>query len=213
MVAHNFIDLKGQRFGRLLVLEKVPGYPKDTRWMCKCDCGNVVEIRRQVLRRGDAVSCGCYHSEVSGSNFLTHGLSHTKLHHIWEGMKHRCYYESDVGYHKYGARGIEICDEWRTNFKTFYDWAMLNGYKDGLTIDRIDTNGNYEPSNCRWITGLEQANNRRNNHRIECRNETHTIAEWSRISGIKSATIRRRIKHGWSDEDAIFGKLKINQFR
>lgn len=211
--AHNFIDLTGQRFGRLLVIEQVPGYTKDTRWVCRCDCGKIVEVRRQSLRKGNTTSCGCYHREIAGGNFKTHGLSHTKLHHIWEGMKHRCNYESDVGYYKYGARGIRVCDEWLNDFKAFYDWAIQNGYEDGLTIDRINNEEGYCPENCRWATLIEQANNTRSNHRIVCRGEEHTLTEWSRISGIKPATIRNRLRSGWSEEEAIFGKLRTNQYR
>lgn len=211
--AHNFIDLTGQRFGRLLVIELAPGYKKSTHWICKCDCGKIVVVWGQSLRKGNTTSCGCYHREIAGGNFKTHGLSHTKLYHIWEGMKRRCNNESDVGYHKYGARGIRICNEWQNDFKVFYDWAIQNGYEDGLTIDRINNEEGYCPENCRWVTLLEQANNTRSNHRIVCRGEEHTLAEWSRISGIQSATICRRLKKGWPEEEAIFGKLRTNQYR
>ena len=211
--AHNFIDLTGQRFGRLVAMYRVPGFTKDTRWHCRCDCGNEVSIRRLTLRNGTATSCECYHNEIAGENFKTHGLSGTRLHHIWEGMKHRCYLKNDVGFHKYGGRGIKICDEWKSDFKAFYEWSMLNGYEENLTIDRIDCDGDYSPENCRWVDIVTQANNTRANRRIECRGEIHTLAEWPRISGIKSATIKERLNRGWAADRAIFEEPKINRYK
>lgn len=132
-----------------------------------------------------------------------HGMSDTRLFKTWVHMKDRCYNPKDKRYSAYGGRGITVCDEWLNAFLPFYEWAISHGYDDTLTIDRIDVNKGYFPENCRWVDMKTQQNNRRNNHRLEYKGETHTIMEWSRIVGIKRATIQRRIAVGWSVEDAL----------
>lgn len=132
------------------------------------------------------------------------GIAKTRLYYIWSHMKQRCYNENETNYHKYGARGIKVCGEWLDDFMAFRKWALSNGYRDDLTLDRIDFNGNYEPSNCRWATYIQQANNTRKNHLLTFNGETHTLTEWSRIVKIKRPTIERRInKYGWSVEEAL----------
>jgi hypothetical protein len=118
-------------------------------------------------------------------------------------MKDRCNNPKSDRWEWYGARGISVCEEWKNSYEAFREWALSNGYQGGLTIDRVDVNGNYCPDNCRWITIKDQQNNRRNNHRITVGEETHTIAEWSKITGIRQGTIYARIASGWSAEDAI----------
>lgn len=131
----------------------------------------------------------------------------TKLYRVWSTMKERCYNPNHIKYKNYGARGITICDEWKNSFKAFRDWAYANGYEEGLSIDRIDNNKNYEPSNCRWATMTQQANNKSTNRLIEIDGETHTMTEWSRISGIKAQTIwARLVKYGYSNRDAVFAE-------
>lgn len=134
---------------------------------------------------------------------LRHGMRNTRLYDIWRSMKQRCYNPKTNRYKKYGGRGITVCDEWKDNFQSFYDWAMSNGYSDDLSIDRIDPNGNYESNNCRWATAKQQANNRTNNNIIEFNGEVHTLAQWSEITGIKMATIGARLQKGWSVSDAL----------
>ena len=137
------------------------------------------------------------------NNHLKHGKRHTSIYDIWRSMRQRCYNHNTINYKYYGAKGITVCDEWRESFEAFYEWAVVNGYQEGLTIDRIDTNGNYEPNNCRWATQKTQQNNRQNNHLETYRGETHTIAEWSEITGIKVPTIWARLQKGWSIEETL----------
>lgn len=143
-----------------------------------------------------------------------HGLAHTRINNIYKSMKSRCYNKNNNRYSSYGARGIEICPEWLgcDGFINFNNWSINNGYNDSLTIDRINTDGNYEPSNCRWTTYKIQENNKTNNRIIECKGVCHTLGEWSEITGLKLSTIWARLNAGWSDEDAILTPLKINQY-
>ena len=159
----SFIDITGQRFGRLVVLRRSApkkGY-HGAMWECLCDCGTVTIANGQNLKRGNTTSCGCYGREKRTDSVRTHGESGTRLHCIWKAMHTRCYNPNFFAYKHYGGRGIGICSEWAEDFQAFYDWAMSNGYEDNLTIDRINSNGNYSPDNCRWVTMTEQNKNKR----------------------------------------------------
>lgn len=133
-----------------------------------------------------------------------HGLKGTRLYRIWNGIKNRCFNPNYHRYSDYGGRGIKVCDEWKNDFQSFYDWSMSNGYSDNLTIDRINNDGNYEPSNCRWVGLKVQANNSRHCNNIQFNGEVHSISEWARITGIPRYTLNNRInKYGWSIEDSL----------
>lgn len=130
-----------------------------------------------------------------------HGMSRTRLYGIWKDIHRRCYNPKKQDYKNYGGRGIQVCEEWKNSFIAFREWALQNGYTEELTIERNDVNGNYEPSNCRWATKIEQANNRRDNKIIEFNGERHSIAQWSKITGIQENTIRGRYKRGLKGEE------------
>lgn len=201
-------NLAGRRFGRLLVL-----YECDWRknehilWHCRCDCGNEVDVVCGNLTSGHTKSCGCYSRECTVERSTIHGMNRRgerhPIHHTWQDMLQRCENPNNSSYHRYGGRGITVCDEWH-NPVVFADWALANNWEKGLQLDRIDNNGNYEPSNCRWATRKEQARNRRNNSLITFNGKTQTMAEWAEETGIKIGTLWARINQThWPIERAL----------
>lgn len=197
------IFLIGEKFNKLTILEElsVRANGGGKQYKCQCECGNVCVVRSDHLKSGHTTSCGCNKIIIT-----SHRKSGTKLYHRYDRIKERCYNANNVNYKNYGGRGIIMCDEWKNDFMNFYDWAMNNGYRDTLTIDRIDVNGNYEPSNCRWITIKEQQNNKTNNVYLTCDGKTQTIAQWSNELGISYSTIHARYKRGLSSYECLYKK-------
>lgn len=160
-MSKTIIDIKGQRFCRLTAIR----YVKNGVWLCECECGNTKMVDGTSLRRGKVKSCGCLLRERTIERSTKHHGSYDRLYRIWSGMKYRCFNADGERYKDYGGRGITVCDEW-LDYSTFREWANNSGYDPAApfgtcTLDRIDTNGNYEPSNCRWVDYHAQALNRR----------------------------------------------------
>ena len=157
-------DITGQRFGHWTALKRDDSYKsnKHSKWICQCDCGTIKSIFKTTLNSGRSTSCGCIVYHNYGIN-QTHGMSKTRLYHIWLSMRRRCSEKDKANAERYSKRGIRVCDEWQKDFTPFYNWAMKNGYSDSLTIDRIDNDKGYYPENCRWITIAEQQSNKSNN--------------------------------------------------
>lgn len=205
-------DLTGMRFGRLTVIKESENSIRKKNvhrtWLCLCDCGKEKTIRSSALTGGKTVSCGCYGVEQRAKGCTKHNHSNDRLYKLRRGMMQRCNNPKAPGYESYGGRGITICDEWlgENGFINFYNWAISNGYSDELTIDRIDVNGNYEPSNCRWVTIREQNYNKRSTHYITAFGKTQSMAEWVKEYRLNKSTFYARIKAGWNPEDAILLK-------
>ena len=182
----------GEKYGRLTLIKETVCTPKKHMWLCKCDCGKLVEVSIYQMKSGVCKSCGCLHDEVATQrcyDMAKHNMALTRIYKLWGGMLGRCNNPNNKDFPKYGGRGIKVCDEWR-DFVNFNNWANENGYSDELSIDRIDVNGNYEPNNCRWVTLAEQARNKRNNHFVEYNGETRCLKEWSRMTSSPQFTLR-----------------------
>lgn len=203
----------GRKFGRLTVIKVSNMRTSENRlkYECVCECGNEVVVDGKSLRNGHTKSCGCLSKELSRSRSKTHGKCKSKLYTIFGGMKQRCYYKNNIRYSDYGGRGIKICDEWLNNFDVFYKWAMAHGYKENLTIDRIDVNGNYEPSNCRWTDVETQANNKQSTIKITFKGLTYSIKQWSNILNIPYTTLISRY-HNNMDIKKMLTKRDNNKY-
>lgn len=195
---HLIKDLTGQRFNMLTVLgldSRKPVY-----WKCKCDCGGETRVTTGNLRQGKVKSCGC----LSHIGNTKHNMHNTKLYSKYSGMLRRCNNKNEKSYKNYGGRGISVCPEWSHSFMSFYHWAINNGYQDGLTIDRIDNNGNYCPENCRWVDNKTQSNNRRSNRIYTMDGKTQNLSQWCKEYDMDYSRVRNRIlKNGWPFEEAI----------
>ena len=194
------LDLTGKKFGRLTPIKRVLLEGKNTKvWLCKCDCGNTTYLRTSSLTGHNTKSCGCLRG-----NYVRHGMSGTRINKIYRNMKSRCYNPNASKYYLYGGKGIKICDEWldkESGFINFYNWSIKNGYRDNLTIDRIDSDKNYEPSNCRWVTYKEQNSHLKNNpfycKAIEYNGESHSLSEWAKIKNISYNALLCRYERKW----------------
>lgn len=193
----------GKKFGKLTVLKENGRNRKEVAWECLCDCGNVVTVSGYYLRSGHTKSCGCFTNNDRKSFRYIH--SNTQIARAYTNIKTRCYNKSYCLYRHYGGKGIKVCDEWlgEDGFERFYNWSLSNGYKKGLSIDRIDNSKDYSPDNCRWVTMKVQQNNRTNNHRITVNGVSHTMKEWSEINEINYGTIQSRLERGWTETDAV----------
>lgn len=191
----------GQKFNKLTIVREVERTSIKRRFLCQCDCGNYTQVNLNMLRTSAIKSCGCLLVENGKKNKI-HGQWKSKLYAIWRDMKQRCLNPNNQQYKNYGGRGIKIRDEW-LEFNSFYQWAIKSDYKVGLSIERKDVNGNYEPSNCTWIPKSEQLNNLRRTRWVTWSGETRNIAQWSAKTGLSSETIRRRLAYGWSIDRAL----------
>lgn len=199
-------DITGIKFNRLTAIEldhiNIRNHGTEHFWKFKCDCGCIKVINKNAVMSGHIQSCGCLHKERTSKAKSKHCLSNSRIYNIWSFMKNRCFNKRSSRYKDWGGRGITIYKEW-LDFNCFYDWAIVNGYSDNLTIDRIDVNGNYEPNNCRWVTPKEQARNTRKNKFFSYNGETHCISEWCEILNINYHTFFSRFLRGWDIDKII----------
>lgn len=195
-------DLSGIKFSRLLVLGFSHRKNKNYFWLCQCDCGTTKVVASSHLKTGHTSSCGCFSLERTAAQNVTHGMSDAPEFEVWMGIKRRCLNPNEKCFHNYGGRGIKVCERWLLSFEDFYlDMGSRPSPKH--TIERVDTDGNYEPLNCKWATQKEQANNRRNNRRLSALGKNLTVSQWSDETGITSWTILGRLKNNWSAFEAV----------
>lgn len=205
------LDLTDQRFG-LLVAKHRNGKNNNGRvlWRCLCDCGNIADVHVSNLRTGETKSCGCL-SHLG--NRLTHGHRKGKKNSLtyssWCSMKKRCYDKTGEHYEYYGGRGIVVCDRWVNSFENFLE--DMGERPKGLTLERNNNDGNYEPTNCKWATKEEQARNKRNNKFYTFQGVTATLSEWARRLGVGRSTLHhRKVTYGWSIEKTLTTPLQIH---
>lgn len=214
-------DLSGRKYGKLNVIQRIED--KKTKnnenvacYKCLCDCGKYINVRGSNLTSGHTTSCGCNSSRNNiGNQQRKHGMSNSRIHVVWQIMKARCYNLKSESYNCYGGRGIKVCDEWlgENGAENFIEWAYKTGYDENAkhgecTLDRIDVNGDYEPSNCRWITIKQQCNNKRNNIIISYKGKTQTLTQWCEELNLNYQRVRERIKSGWDFERAAFTPVR-----
>jgi len=197
---------KGQRYGRLTVISELPKPINRRTFNCKCDCGNITTKTLRVMRSKGVSSCGCFNTEFNSerTELRTENYGHvgSRIYVIWIGMKKRCYNENSKAYKWYGNKGVKVSNDWKNRFLNFYNWAYENGYKDDLTIDRIDSKGNYEPGNCRWIP-LSEQNKMKANRRVSYKGKKVSVSELSRITNTNYSTLIGRLNRGLTVKEAI----------
>jgi len=192
------IDLAGQMFGRWTVV----GYASSGKWNCRCQCGTKKLVNGSSLRRGATNGCIRCHPAL-GKN-RTHGEKRSRLYNIWSGMKARCGNPNEAAYSNYGARGITVCEEWASDFVAFRDWAVANGYKSHLTIERRDNDLGYHPTNCTWVTLADQKMNRRNTIKVVWQGRDVTLMELAAETRVPYDLLKQRIcRYGWTIERAV----------
>ena len=196
------VDISNNIYSRLKAIKFIENKKGRELWLFKCNCGKEKIIRKTHVTSGAIKSCGCLNIEKTTKH--GHGNKKDKIYRLWEGLKRRTLNNNFKQYSDYGGRGIFLCQEWCGDFINFYNWAINNGYKEGLTIERIDNNKGYNEDNCKFATRKEQQRNRRNNVLITYMGETKCLAEWCEIKNIKFSTLRCRLfKYNWSIERAL----------
>ena len=204
------INIIGNKFEKLTVKEfSHTDKNKKRCFVCECSCGKQIIVPLNSLRTGNTRSCGCLKNEMWIEKRTKHGFCGTRIYQTWANMIQRTTNDNNTEFKNYGGRGITVCQEWKDSFDVFYNWAVNNGYRDDLTIDRIDNNKGYYHENCRWITQKEQARNKRSNHIISFNGKKMCIAEWSDLIGVSCGTLHNRIRRGWSIEKTLTTPLIV----
>lgn len=201
----------GKQFGRLIVIAECEG----RYLLCVCECGNSHVAKKQHVVEGKIQSCGCLMREVNRNLHTTHGMYQKDgLYRVWSCMKVRCYNQNSFAYRWYGARGISVCSEWLNDYPSFKSWAVKNGWREGLEIDRVDNDGNYSPDNCRFVTRAVNADNRRTGRKWDAFGESKSAREWSLDSrcSVPYAVLKQRLTKGMEIERAITSPRLINQW-
>lgn len=193
-------DLTGRKFGRLTVIELATKKPR--KWKCICECGNYTIVSTSDLCSGHTKSCGCYKLSEFKKHREKHLKCRTKLYAIWCGIRQRCNNPNNKDYKNYGGRGIKCCSQW-DKYENFYEWAINNEYKSGLSIERIDVNKDYEPNNCKFIELRKQSENTRKTVKFTINNETKTLKEWCSLYNKSLSIVKRRLELGWSIQEAL----------
>lgn len=194
----NIIE-KEKKYNMLTAIKCVGNEKGNELWECICDCGNISIKTSNNLYSLKIKSCGC----MKNKGYPKHSLSNTRIYNIYEKMKSRCNNEKCSGYVDYGGRGISVCDDWMDSFVNFYNWSIVNGYSDLLTIDRINVDGNYSPNNCRWADMKTQQNNRRNNRKVSYNGIEKNVSQWAEEFGMPEDRLLMRLNNGWTVEDAL----------
>ena len=199
---------QGDKFSKWTIIEeiapKIISNKPRRMFRCKCECGNIGEVQLVCLRNGHSTSCGCEQKKKASAANTKHGLEKHPLYSTWKNMKRRCNNPNASEYENYGGKGICVCEDWSSNFQSFYDWSIDNGWSKELTIDRIDTNGNYCPENCRWASIEIQMNNTTRNHYIEYEGNTYTLSTLAKHLNIPYNIVRYRLSNcKWNVEQLI----------
>lgn len=205
----NPIDLTGRLFGRLLVIGLNGKRKRCYYWNCKCTCGTIKAVASTALSSKRVVSCGCWRIEKTIENRKTHGLSGSRVYRIWCKILERCRNPKSRIYHRYGGRGITVCDRWLK----FDNFISDMGHDNGSEIDRINNDLGYEPGNCRWVNRSQNCRNKSNNHRVEFRGEVRCIVEWEEYLGFPKRTIKNRLRLGWTMDKALSTPINKNLSR
>jgi hypothetical protein len=205
------INIIGQKYGRLTVLKYHSTVDGEARWVCRCDCGVIKDVRGKHLRYHKIVSCGCYNRDRTIKENTAHGCSNTKIHRTWMKMLNRCNNVRDRAYLSYGARGIYVCKRWTDSFQAFKD--DMGVPQPHESIDRVDNDGPYSPENCRWATQTMQMNNTRVSVKVSLNDMTMTLTQWERLVGTKRKTIANRLRHGWAPAFAVLSPMTVRMVK